>query len=114
VPTSADAGAILPEDGGASALGGFTFGGVGAFDAHAINDDSSGPGGVGVALLYPTGASFGYINADGMAHVGPLSVIAHTYAPGDELNIANFGGSFSLSLYSVQTQSTQIAASGCP
>jgi hypothetical protein len=110
VPTSGDAGAIVPDAG----LGGFTFtGAIGAYEAHAINDDTGGLGGVGVALLYANGLSFAYVNADGVAHVGPLSVIPHTYAGYDQINITNFGGSFGLSLYSAASQSTQMAASGC-
>ena len=110
VPTSADAGAVVSDAG----LSGFTFtGAIGAYEAHAINDDTGGLGGVGVALLYSNGLSFAYVNADGVAHVGPLSVIAHTYAAYDQVNITNFGGSFGLSLYSAATQSTQMAASGC-
>jgi hypothetical protein len=43
-----------------------------------------------------------------------LSVIANTYAADDEINITNFEGSFAVSLYSSASQSTQVAASGCP
>jgi hypothetical protein len=39
--------------------------------------------------------------------------MANSYLAGDQFNIANFGGSFSLSLYSTAKQSTQVAASGC-
>jgi hypothetical protein len=84
-----------------------------AINAHAINDDTGGPGGVGVALLYPNGLSFGYIDSDGLTHLGPSPVISHTYAPGDLINITNFGGSFGLSIYSTTDHSTQMAASGC-
>jgi hypothetical protein len=82
-------------------------------NGHAINDDTGGIGGVGVALLYTNGVSFAYIDADGATHFGPSSILAHTYAAGDQVNMTNFGGSFGLSLYSAATQSTQIAASGC-
>jgi hypothetical protein len=58
---------------------------------------------VGVALLYATGLSFAYVDANGATHVGPLSVIPHTYAAGDQIYITNFGGSFGLSLYSAAT-----------
>jgi hypothetical protein len=110
VPTSADAGAVISDAG----FSGFSFtGSMQAKDAHAINDDTGGPGGVGVALLYANGLSFAYVNADGVTHVGPTSVIAHTYAAYDQLNISNFKGSFGLSLYSAASQSTQMAASGC-
>jgi hypothetical protein len=110
VPTSPDAGAIVSDAG----FSGFNFtGSMEAKNGHAISDDTDGPGGVGVALLYPNGLSFAYVNADGLTHVGPTSVIAHTYAVYDEINITNFKGSFGLSLYSAASQSTQMAASGC-
>ncbi len=110
VPTSADAGAVISDAG----FSGFNFtSSMQAKNAHAINDDTGGPGGVGVALLYANGLSFAYVNADGVTHVGPTSVIAHTYAAYDQINITNFKGSFGLSLYSAATQSTQMAASGC-
>jgi hypothetical protein len=113
VPTSGDAGVVLP-DAGDAGLSGFTFtGAIRAIDAHAISDDTGGAGGIGAALLYPNGLSFAYVNADGATHVGPLSVISHTYAVGDQFNITNFGGSFGVSLYSAASQSTQMAASGC-
>jgi len=112
VPTSADAGAVLPT--GDAGLAGFTLtGGVTAKNAHAINDDTGGLGGVGVAILYANGLSFAYIKADGVTHVGPLSVIPSTDGAYEEINITNFGGSFGLSLYSGASQSTQMAASGC-
>jgi hypothetical protein len=110
VPTSADAGAILSDAG----LSGFSFtGSMQAKNGHAINDYTGGPGGVGVALLYPNGLSFAYVSSDGVTHVGPTSVIAHTYAAYDQINITNFKGSFGLSLYSAASRSTQMAASGC-
>jgi len=110
VPTSADAGVVVSDAG----FSGFNFtGSMQAKNAHAISDDTGGPGGVGVAVLYPNGLSFVYVNADGVTHVGPTSVIPHTYAAYDRINISNFGGSFGLSLYSAATQSTQMAASGC-
>ena len=99
-------------DNDAAAVAGFTFaGGVRAWNGHAISDDTGGLGGVGVALLYPDGLSLAYVSADGTTHSGPLSVIAHTYVNGDQINITNFGGSFGLSLYSAASQSTQMAAS---
>jgi hypothetical protein len=114
LPTSGDAGVLLPPDGGDAGLAGFTFtGAVHAYDAHAINDDTGGPGGVGVALLYATEVSFAYINADGLTHLGPSSVLPHTYVDGDLMNITNFDGSFGVSLYSATDHSTQLAASGC-
>jgi hypothetical protein len=125
VRTSGDAGVALPDAGDAGVqtgvnpptmgynFTGFKFTGVTANNGHAISDDTGGAGGVGVALLYSTGLSFAYVNANGMTHVGPISVIAHTYAADDQINITNFGGSFGLSLYSAASQSTQMAASGC-
>jgi hypothetical protein len=113
VPTSADGGIVVP-DGGPTGFSGFNFtGSIHAIDGHAINDDTGGIGGVGVALLYSNGVSFAYIDADGATHAGPSSVIAHTYVAGDQVNVTNFGGSFGVSLYSSATQSTQVAASGC-
>jgi hypothetical protein len=111
--TSGDGGVLLP-DAGDAGLPGFTFtSSTGANDGHAINDDTGGLGGVGVALLYPNALSFAYVKADGKTHVGPSSIIPHTYAAGDQINITNFGGSFGLSLYSTASHSTQMAASGC-
>ena len=112
VPTSGDAGVVLP-DAGYAGLAGFTFAGGAAIDVHAIGDDTGGIGGVGAAMLYSTGLSFAYVNADGTTHVGPSSVLPNTYAAGDQINIMNFGGSFGLSLYSAAMHSTQMAASGC-
>jgi hypothetical protein len=125
VPTSGDAGVVLPDAGDAGVqtgvnpptmgydFTGFKFTGVTANNGHAISDDTGGAGGVGVALLYSTGLSFAYVNANGTTHVGPTSVIPHTYAADDLINITNFGGSFGLSLYSAASQSTQMAGSGC-
>jgi hypothetical protein len=112
IPTSGDAGIVLP-DAGDAGLPGVTFTGVRALNAHAINDDTGGSGGVGVAMLYPTGLSFAYVKADGKTHVGPSPVMAHTYAPDDLMNVMNFGGSFAVSLYDSVLHSTQVAASGC-
>jgi hypothetical protein len=114
VPASADAGPTALPDGGDAGYAGFTFpGAIHAIEGRALDDDTGGTGGVGVALLYANGASFAYVNADGLSHLPPSSVIAHTYAPGDQINITNFAGSFALSLYSNADHSAQIAASGC-
>ena len=108
-----DAG-VVASDASDAGFAGFTFaGGLQAIDAHALNDDTGGHGGVGVALLFPTGLSFAYVDADGLTHTGPLSVIPQTYKAGDQVNITNFGGSFGVSLYSAASHSTQMAASGC-
>jgi hypothetical protein len=113
--TSGDAGLV---DGGIAGEGGlptFTFtGAVRANAARAVSDGVGGAGGVGVALQYPTKVSFAYVNADGVGHQGPTSVFAHTYETGDIVSLTNLAGSFVISLYNASTQSTQIAASGCP
>jgi hypothetical protein len=116
VPTSADAGptAGIVDGGDASSYTGFSVpGAIRAIDGRALSDDTGGAGGVGVALLYANGLSFAYVNSDGVSHVAPSSVIAHTYAGGDQINISNFGGSFGVSIYGGATHSTQMAASGC-
>jgi hypothetical protein len=98
----------------AGVLRGFHFTGTkAALDGRAINDDVGGVGGVGLALVYSDGVDFAYVSADGLTHVGPGSVISHSYASGDYLNITNFAGSFGVSLYSAAAHSTQMAATGC-
>ena len=104
VQSSVDAG-VLP---------GFHFSGTkSAVYARALNDDVGGAGGVGLAILYNDGVAFAYVNADGLTHVGPASMMAHAYANGDYLNISNFAGSFALSLYSSGEHKTRVAASSC-
>jgi hypothetical protein len=115
VPTSVDAGATagIVDGGDASAYSTFSFpGAIRSIEGRALSD-YAGVGGVGVATLYANGLSFAYVNADGVTHIAPSSVIAHTYAAGDQVNISTFAGSFGVSLYSAATQSTQMAASGC-
>jgi hypothetical protein len=98
----------------AGALPGFQFSGTKtATDGRALNDDVGGAGGVGLALLYDDGVAFAYVNADGLTHVGPASVMAHSRAGGDRINISNFAGSFAVSLYSVSEHKTRVAASAC-
>jgi hypothetical protein len=109
-----DAGPAVLPDAGDAGYAGFTFpGAIHAIEGRALSDNTGGTGGVGVALLYANGASFAYVNADGLSHVPPSSVIAHTYAADDLINLSNFAGSFGLSLYSSAAHSTQMAASGC-
>ena len=105
VQSSIDAG-VLPN---------FHFSGTkAAVYARALNDDVGGAGGVGLAILYGDGVAFAYVNADGLTHVGPASVMAHTYdSGGDYLNISNFAGSFAVSLYSHGEHKTRVAASSC-
>ena len=66
-----------------------------------------------MALLYPNGVSFAYVNPDGVGHQGPTTVLPHTVASGDYTSMTNFGGSFVVSLYAAANHQTQIAASGC-
>jgi hypothetical protein len=117
VPVGTDGGvpATQPADGGDAGLPGFHFSGtVSAEWAVAVNDDvGGGVGGVGLAILYPTSISFAYVDSNGLTHVGPNSVIAHTYAGGDYINLNNLGGSFGVSVYSTADKSTQAVASGC-
>jgi hypothetical protein len=116
VPVSADGGVPAAQtDGGLdAALPGFHFSGAKtANNARALNDDVGGQLGVGVAILYDDGVAFAYVNADGLTHVGPNDLFAHTYVSGDFINITNYGGSFGVSLYTSTTQATQMAASGC-
>jgi hypothetical protein len=126
VPTTADGGVTAVADGGTAtlvggaALPGFSVAGTEpAVIGRAISDDTGGPGGVGAVLLYADGADFIYVNADGVTHVGPTTVISHAFgAPGgsageDEVAITEFGGSFGISLYSAAEHLTRMAASGC-
>jgi hypothetical protein len=104
VQASIDAG-VLPN---------FHFSGIKtAVHARALNDDVGGAGGVGLALLYSDGVAFAYVNADGLTHVGPASVMAHTYNGSDRINISNFAGSFAVSLYAAGEHRTHVAASSC-
>jgi hypothetical protein len=126
VPTTPDGGVAAVSDGGTetlvggAALPGFSFtGNEVVVIGRAISDDTGGPGGVGAVLLYADGADFIYVNADGVTHVGPTTVISHAFgAPGgsageDEVAITEFGGSFGISLYSAAEHLTRMAASGC-
>jgi hypothetical protein len=126
VPTTPDGGVAAVADGGTAtlvggaALPGFSVTGTEpAAIGRAISDDTGGPGGVGAVLLYADGADFIYVNADGVTHVGPTTVISHAFgAPGgrageDEVAITEFGGSFGVSLYSAAEHLTRMAASGC-
>jgi len=120
VPTTADGGVAVVADGGTATLvggaplRGFTLSGnQGAVIGRAISDDTGGAGGVGAVLLYTDGAHFIYVNADGVTHVGPTTVISHAFGGGDEVAITEFGGSFGVSLYSEAEHLTRMAASGC-
>jgi hypothetical protein len=105
--------APAPVDGGdAGAFGGFQFLST-AIAGRSISDDTGGVGGTGTVLLEQNGASFIYVNADGIRHVGSTTIIAHTYADGDQVAVTNFGGSFGVSLYGRADHATKIAASGC-
>jgi len=112
VPVSADAGITIPDAG----FSGFVFpGAVSAVDVRVENDDTGGAGGVGVALLYANGVSFAYINADGVTHTNPQSVLTpmYPYQTLDLVHISQFGGSFVVSDYSSAENRTYLAASGC-
>jgi hypothetical protein len=114
VPTATDAGVLgLSTDGGdAGSFPTFDFpGAVRANAARAIGDDTAG--GVGIALVYPDGVSFGYVMADGVTHLGADEVISHTYVAGDRIEISNLAGSFGVSEYSAAEHLTRMAASGC-
>jgi hypothetical protein len=104
-------------DGGDAGFPTFTFpGGIRARAGRAIADDTGGgAGGVGLALLYTTGgASFAYVNSDGISHTPINSVLTDNYSSQDEVSLTNLAGSFVLSLYSANAHSTQVVASGCP
>jgi hypothetical protein len=117
VPVAADGGiptAFAGDAGDAGALPGFKFPGTKtAVYGRAINDDVGGVGGVGAAFLFQDSVGFAYVNADGVTHVGPSSLISHNYAGGDYIHVNNAGGSFGVSLYSTTAHSTQVMASGC-
>jgi hypothetical protein len=114
VPISAnpsDAGVFVATDAGApTVIAGFTVPSA-ASRARAISDDTGGTGGVGIVLLEPSGASFLYIDADGMSHVGPGTAISGS--GGSMAAVTNFAGSFGVSLYNAAAHSTQMAATGC-
>jgi hypothetical protein len=111
IPVASDGSVPATSNADAGTLPSFRFPGTKvALNGRALNDDVGGVGGVGLALLYDTGVSFAYVSADGSTHVGPGSVISHNYTAGDYMEITNFGGSFGVSLYSVQSHSTQMAA----
>ncbi|HEX7597067.1 MAG TPA: hypothetical protein VF518_02570, partial [Polyangia bacterium] len=116
VPVAADGSvaAATRADAGTS-IQGFHFSGTKtATTGRALNDDVGGAGGVGLALLYDDGVAFAYVNADGVTHMGPSSVIAHARDAGDLINISNFDGSFAVSLWSAKEQMVRVAASGAP
>ncbi len=120
VPTTPDGGAAAVTDGaiatlvGGAPLPGFSVTGTEpAVIGRAISDDTGGPGGVGAVLLYADGADFIYVNADGVTHLGPTTVISHAFGGADEVAITEFGGSFGISLYSAAEHLTRMAASGC-
>ena len=115
IPVSSDGTvSALPASVDAGVLPGFHFSGTkAANNGRALNDDVGGAGGVGLAILYNDGVAFAYVNADGLTHVGPASVMAHAYGNGDTINISNFAGSFAVSLYSAGEHKTRVAASSC-
>ncbi len=99
----------------ASTVPQFAFsGGARANVARAIGDNMRGQNGVGVALLFSNGASFAYVNADGVGHVGPNSVISSSVGSGDIVSMTTLDGSYVVSLYTAANHSTQLVASSCP
>ncbi len=114
LPVTADGGPPPLPDGGSYPS--FVFPGMRrAIVAHGIGDDKvAGAGGAGAVILYNDEVDFVYVNAGGASHVGPSSVISHTYAAGDIVSGMNYGGSFGVSIYESATHQTQMAASGCP
>jgi hypothetical protein len=116
VPLSADGGVVgaLLDGGGGSDFKTFSFtGAMRATAGRAIADGPGGAGGVGIALLYPNGVSYAYVDANGVGHEGPTTLFAHTVLGSDEVAMTNFAGSFVVSLYDSTAHSTQAAASGC-
>ena len=112
LPVGGDAG-VVGAGSDASTFTGFSFPGtVHATAARALSDSAGGAGGVGLALLYPTGVSFAYVQADGVHHVGPSPILPHTVASGDYTSLTTLNGSFVTSLYSSANHQTQVAASG--
>lgn len=119
VSTSPDAGIVgasASTDGGIGTYPGFNL--TGNFqDVRAISDNvgNGGKGGVGVALVTPSGGvSFAYVNADGLGHQGPSTVFPQGGGAG-KMSMTNFNGSFVISTYTPATHSTQVIATGiCP
>ena len=98
----------------ASTFTGFTFPGtVRASEGRVVSDGAGGAGGVGLALLYPTGVSFAYVQADGAHHVGPNPVLPHAVVATDYTALTTLNGSFVVSLYTGANHATLVAASGC-
>jgi hypothetical protein len=73
--------------------------------------DEDGAGGVGTVLLEQNGASFLYVTADGTKRFAVGTVISS--AVGTQANIANFHGSFAVSLHEATKHATQLVASEC-
>jgi hypothetical protein len=112
VPVLADGG--LPNgDAGAPQMP-VTLSNMSSLDGRAISDDTGGAGGVGAALFAAGGVSFVYVGANGTLLQEPTPVLTDVYSDGDLFALTNHAGSFSLSLYSMMTHSTQAAATGCP
>ncbi|HVZ73278.1 MAG TPA: hypothetical protein VHJ20_12945, partial [Polyangia bacterium] len=75
------------------------------------SDDSGGAGGLGVAMLETSGASFLYVNADASKQLNGGTVLSS--AQGGEVSITNYRGSYTLSLFESTKRATQAAVSSC-
>ncbi|MDB4980073.1 MAG: hypothetical protein JWM82_825 [Myxococcales bacterium] len=125
VPTT-DTGVVIFPDGGTGTDGGSDAGPDGGVTpapfasfsfpststtAHAISDDTGGQGGVGLVVLESNGATFIYVTADGSQHVTAGTPLSSS--TGAQVAIANYRGSFSISLYDSAKHATQASVSGC-
>ncbi|HEY1691927.1 MAG TPA: hypothetical protein VGG39_07185 [Polyangiaceae bacterium] len=114
VPVAADGGVAAPSGDAGSEYAGFTVAGAKRAAYAVAAEDYAGVGGVGVGILYPDGLSFAYVNADGITHVGPASLVSHAYDPnGDYMHANNWNGSFGVSLFEIDDHQTVALASGC-
>jgi hypothetical protein len=106
----ADAGAPDGGDGGAAPLKTFSFPSV-ASSGKMVSDDTGGQGGVAAALLDANGATFVYVTTDGSKRFNEGTVIST--ASGVQVTLANYLGSYVVSIFDSAASSSQAVVSGC-
>jgi hypothetical protein len=100
-------------DAGAAPFSTFTIPTASGIQPHLVSDDTGGPGGLGLLLLEPNGASFTYVNADASKRLEAGTVLTSSNA-GNQISLTNYRGSFGVTLFDGVKHSTQMVASGCP
>jgi hypothetical protein len=75
---------------------------------------TGGLGGVGVGIFADSGLTFAYVQADGMKHVGPVTVLPPDQVGSLPFAMTNYNGSFVLVEYDSGLHSAKIVGSGCP